>query len=255
MKKAICFLFLIICTSNLFSQTKIEDYLEGRKFKNAATGLVLQYGYISSLNTNGITYTNGYGDKFYFMNCSKRVSSDETYMVLTECMNPQNGSGLGTIYAYRTKVIVKASDGQLEYDLVGESDFSTQSQNKEEKESKSNSTYISPKSKIVPSTIIGKSIKIGKLQIASNDFPEKLDWNDAKKACIMLGNGWRLPTKDELNIIYQNKDKIGGFADSDYWSSTESTNSNYAGKQALDIGSQAFFNKNDKLYVRAIRAF
>lgn len=141
MKKAICFLFLIICTSNLFSQTKIEDYLEGRKFKNAQTGLVLQYGYISSLNTNGITYTNGYGDKFYFMNCSKRISSDETYMVLTECMNPQNGSGLGTIYAYRTKVIVKASDGQLQYDLVGESDFSTQSQNKEEKESKSTKSF------------------------------------------------------------------------------------------------------------------
>lgn len=147
------------------------------------------------------------------------------------------------------------SDGQLQFDLVGQSDFESPSQNKEEKESKSNSTYTSPKSKIVPSTIIGKSIKIGKLQIASNDFPEKLDWNDAKKACSILGNGWRLPTKDELNIIYQNKDKIGGFADSDYWSSTESTNSNYAGKQALDIGSQAFFNKNDKLYVRAVRNF
>ncbi len=152
MKKAILFLILFICTSNLFSQTKIEDYLEGRKFKNAATGLVLQYGYISSLNTNGITYTNGYGDKFYFMNCSKRVSSDETYMILTECMNPQNGSGVGTIYAYRTKVIVKASDGQLQYDLVGESNFESQSQNN----SQSRSVHgvmegsDSPESKIVP---------------------------------------------------------------------------------------------------------
>ena len=71
-------------------------------------------------------------------------------MVLTECMNPQNGSGLGTIYAYRTKLIVKASDGQLQYDLVGESDFETQNQNNEEKESKSNTSYTSPKSKIVP---------------------------------------------------------------------------------------------------------
>ena len=255
MKKAICFLFLIICTSNLFSQTKIEDYLEGRKFKNAATGLVLQYGYISSLNTNGITYTNGYGDKFYFMNCSKRVSSDETYMVLTECMNPQNGSGLGTIYAYRTKVIVKASDGQLQYDLVGESDFSTQSQNKEEKESKSNSTYISPKSKIVPSTIIGKSIKIGKLQIASNDFPEKLDWNDAKKACIMLGNGWRLPTEKEIEIL---KDKIRDF-DGFHWSSSEKEStirwSNFVSLYGTE-GAKKYNKDYNGLYiVRAVRNF
>lgn len=27
-----------------------------------------------------------------------------------------------------------------------------------------------------------------------------------------LGDGWRLPTKDELNVLYENKDKIGGFA-------------------------------------------
>lgn len=254
MKKAILFLNLIICTLNLFSQTKIEDYLEGRKFKNAATGLVLQYGYISSLNTNGITYTNGYGDKFYFMNCSKRVSSDETYMVLTECMNPQNGSGLGTIYAYRTKVIVKASDGQLQYDLVGESDFSTQSQNKEEKESKSNSTYISPKSKIVPSKIIGKSIKIGKLQIASNDFPEKLDWNDAKKACSMLGNGWRLPTEEEIKIL---KDKIRDF-DGFHWSSSEQMSRSRWSRYISIYGTDGTDGSNVSMglyIVRAVRNF
>ena len=41
------------------------------------------------------------------------------------------------------------------------------------------------------------------------------------KACAALGGGWRLPTKDELNILYENKDKIGGFASNNYWSSTE----------------------------------
>lgn len=118
MKKTILFLIPFFYTSNLFSQTSIENYLEGKKFKNAQTGLVIQYGYISSLNTYGITYTNGYGDKFYFMNCSSSVSSDETYVVFTECMNPQNGSGVGAIYAYRSKIIVRASDGQMQYDLM-----------------------------------------------------------------------------------------------------------------------------------------
>jgi hypothetical protein len=34
-------------------------------------------------------------------------------------MNPESGSGVGTVYAYRTKIIVRASDGQMQYDLIG----------------------------------------------------------------------------------------------------------------------------------------
>ena len=33
-----------------------------------------------------------------------------------------------------------------------------------------------------------------------------MNWHDANKACNALGKGWRLPTKDELNTLYQNKD-------------------------------------------------
>lgn len=33
--------------------------------------------------------------------------------------------------------------------------------------------------------------------------------------------GWRMPTADELNVLYQNKDKIGGFSPRWYWSSSE----------------------------------
>ncbi len=33
--------------------------------------------------------------------------------------------------------------------------------------------------------------------------------------------GWRMPTADELNVLYQNKDKIGGFSTRWYWSSSE----------------------------------
>ena len=41
-----------------------------------------------------------------------------------------------------------------------------------------------------------------------------------------LVDGWRLPTLDELNKLYNNKDKIGGFKTTVfdavwYWSSTE----------------------------------
>ena len=53
----------------------------------------------------------------------------------------------------------------------------------------------------------------------------RMNWHEAKIACKKLGPGWRLPTKDELNMLYKNKEEIGGFANNFYWSSTEYDNS------------------------------
>ena len=52
------------------------------------------------------------------------------------------------------------------------------------------------------------TIKIDNLEVMKEDLG-KMKWDEAKKACENLGDGWRLPTKDELNILYKNKDKIG----------------------------------------------
>ena len=85
--------------------------------------------------------------------------------------------------------------------------------------------------------IICNPIKIENLEVAQHDFPNRMTGEDAKAACAKLGEGWRLPTKDELNLLYQNKDKIGGFASSYYWSSTES-NDNGVWKQYFYNGLQ-----------------
>jgi hypothetical protein len=70
------------------------------------------------------------------------------------------------------------------------------------------------------SSIIGKPIKIGNLEVAQHDFPNAVLFYEAVKACTDLGNGWRLPTSTELNIIIQNKDKIAGFPEHGYlWDS------------------------------------
>jgi hypothetical protein len=82
-----------------------------------------------------------------------------------------------------------------------------------------------------------------------------MNWNDAKEACAELGDGWRLPTKDELNILYHNKDKIGGFAGYIYWSSTEYDYGSLAWLQNFVTGDQANVNKTSAFYVRAVRAF
>ena len=103
-------------------------------------------------------------------------------------------------------------------------------------------------------TIIGKPIRIGNLEVAQNDFPKTMRWNDAVKACMDLGNGWRLPTKSELNLMYLNKDKIGGFINFGYWSSME-VGYGEVWRQNFYNADQSYVGKDLALYVRAVRSF
>ena len=65
---------------------------------------------------------------------------------------------------------------------------------------------------------------------------------------------WFLPSKDELDELYQNRDVVGGFANNSYWSSTED-DSYGAWAQYFYNGYQNYNDKNDTLRVRAVRAF
>jgi hypothetical protein len=60
------------------------------------------------------------------------------------------------------------------------------------------------------------------IQVADTDFPEMMEWFDARNACSSLGNGWRLPTKNELCGMYilhkKGKGKFKKDKDYDYWS-------------------------------------
>ena len=110
-----------------------------------------------------------------------------------------------------------------------------------------------PKSNTDYKNIIGKPFKIGNIEVAQYDFPKKMNWNDAEKACADLGEGWKLPSKDELNILYANQNRIGGFANDLYWSSTE-FGIDHAWYQGFTIGSQDIYPMSNTFYVRAIRA-
>ena len=79
----------------------------------------------------------------------------------------------------------------------------------------------------------------------------KMNWDEAMKACVDLGDGWRLPTRVELLLMYNNQDELGGFANSFYWSSTE-TAFNGAWRQGFNNGLQDGANKASGYYVRAI---
>jgi hypothetical protein len=67
-------------------------------------------------------------------------------------------------------------------------------------------------------------------------------------------NDWRLPTKDELNLIYKQKESIGGFSTYSYWSSTEYGSAS-EWDQDFNGGYQNPISQEDKDNVRAVRAF
>ena len=64
---------------------------------------------------------------------------------------------------------------------------------------------------------------------------------------------WFLPSKDELNLLYQQKSVVGGFATNYYWSSSEG-GSYDAWYQYFGDGYQGY-GKDLTLPVRAVRAF
>lgn len=59
----------------------------------------------------------------------------------------------------------------------------------------------------------------------------KTDWNSAIIMCNNSTVGgyydWRLPTLDELYVLFNNRELIGGFVNECYWSSTENSNDYY----------------------------
>lgn len=99
--------------------------------------------------------------------------------------------------------------------------------------------------------------------VASVENLGKLDFNEAMKACDTLQvegfSDWRLPTKEEFELIHPklNLKKVGGgsiFQSSWYWTSSEVDKQN-AWTHNLQNGLQASYFKDFKCFVKAVRSF
>ena len=84
-----------------------------------------------------------------------------------------------------------------------------------------------------------------------DDLVVASDW-----AFLPKFDDWFLPSKDELNLMYQNLKVagVGGFTDYYYWSSSEA-NASYAFAQHFANASQYWYYKDHTYLVRAVRAF
>jgi hypothetical protein len=95
-----------------------------------------------------------------------------------------------------------------------------------------------------------------KFEIAPKSTETRLNWDDARLYCFALNidgkTGWRLPTKEELDEIYESENDFEKYW---YWSSTE-CNDDSAWDQ--DFGNSGYPIDADKgnadTYVRAIRS-
>jgi hypothetical protein len=85
------------------------------------------------------------------------------------------------------------------------------------------------------------------------------NWEEALKVAKSFDGGgkndWRLPTADELNLVYENvhKAKVADFGKLTYWSS--STYGNYSYYQDFSNGSRSFDDRTDSYSARAVRNF
>ena len=98
-------------------------------------------------------------------------------------------------------------------------------------------------------SVIGKPYNLNGLEISQFDFTQPMNYDEATEACSKLGDGWRLPTRDELEKIYENKITDNSFY---YWS-----NSSYDSDYVWCIGFEHKFIavtlKTSYLYVRAVK--
>jgi len=102
-------------------------------------------------------------------------------------------------------------------------------------------------------TLSYKSIR--KIEITEFDFPNKMNWEDAKTACESIGSGWRLPTKEEMKEIYECYflNGVGNFSEEDkYWLFEHNTLC-WFGEEFGYYAGYEFKTKFEKHSVRAIK--
>lgn len=129
----------------------------------------------------------------------------------------------------------------------------------------------SPDTSVLKSKILAQDFyKTTFLDIFETDFKQELNYYDAQKACTNLGENWRLPTLDELEVIFKNSKDYdtphfyNNFNNTYYWTSTEYNkfnawvlmpkyNSTFPKPKYESTFAKEFFGKSNTFNVRAVK--
>ena len=112
----------------------------------------------------------------------------------------------------------------------------------------------------ITTTCSKPTVIVGNLEVQSCDYVDStgypyFSWADAISLAQTYGPGWHLPTKDELNVLYQNKDVVGGFAyNTWYWSSTDYDSLTAWSQYFLNGDQSNAYKDYSNTSVRAVRA-
>jgi hypothetical protein len=101
-----------------------------------------------------------------------------------------------------------------------------------------------------------QSVKVPEIGLeVYNEDLGKMTWDVATKNVKELGEGWRLPTKEELeNKLYPNKSKISNLKDDYYWSSSVGDNGTaWSFTFNREYAYDDYYRKETTAYVRAVR--
>lgn len=110
MKKYILlFSIFLISIIKLNAQTKpfskeddVRVFMQDKWFSNPDNGLIVTYGYISSLNTYGIKIKNKHNAEFYYINVD--IKTYGMYAIL-KGMSPEDGSNF-SFRLFKDRVVV-----------------------------------------------------------------------------------------------------------------------------------------------------
>jgi hypothetical protein len=96
---------------------------------------------------------------------------------------------------------------------------------------------------------VEQTLLIGGIEVKRQDEEYAMTWYEASET---LTDGWRLPTKEEVKLLYRLYRHIVGFDSNWYWSSSECLPI-YSWKQDFGRSSDYLIGKNCAAAVRAVR--
>ena len=103
---------------------------------------------------------------------------------------------------------------------------------------------------------------IGNLMVEEDQYPDSWGWGVANDHCRMRIRGysdWRLPSMNELEILYNNRESIGNFKEDFYWSAENWWGDNNR-HWMLNFGIHDYYDwdfgdyrNGDRAYFRCVR--